>query len=562
MSSHRCLSATESPNRIELKAATEKSNADSGLDTKPFLDSNPATIDGYVKECDDGSDNDDSASKLDSDSNWREDWYSIGLLLYLYMLQGIPIGLITAIPLILQTKGVTYSDQAIFSFATWPFSIKLLWAPIVDAVYCKRFGRRKSWMVPCQYLIGIFLLVISFFSSEILGTEGEEVSKPPNVGLLMAIFLTLNFLAATQDIAVDGWALTMLKRKNVGYASTCNVVGQTAGTFLGNVVFLTLQSKHFANKWIRSTPSDKGLVGLDGFVFFWGLVFLLSTTLILIFKRETTYSDDNDDTNLGVLETYMVLAKILCLTPIIWFATILLTGKIAFAATDGITDLKLINAGITTDKIASRLIFLTPLQIILPWILSKKTASSRPLNVYLWSYPYRILVGIAIAGFVYWTPSFREENGEYPYLYYIIWILIYHFQQAAHYCIFLSTMAFFAQISDPRVGGTYMTLLNTLNNLGGNWPVTLFLKLTDWFNKKNCIQQGTKTLLYACTAKDDESSCVANGNICEWVIDGYYISVGICSVFGLVWYFLFYRRIHRIQKLSRSSWKVNFKRIK
>ena len=29
-----------------------------------------------------------------------------------------------------------------------------------------------------------------------------------------------------QDVAVDGWALTMLKPKNVGYASTCNSVGQ------------------------------------------------------------------------------------------------------------------------------------------------------------------------------------------------------------------------------------------------------------------------------------------------------------------------------------------------
>jgi MFS transporter, PAT family, solute carrier family 33 (acetyl-CoA transportor), member 1 len=34
----------------------------------------------------------------------------------------------------------------------------------------------------------------------------------PNVPLLTAVFFSLNFLAATQDIAVDGWALTMLKR--------------------------------------------------------------------------------------------------------------------------------------------------------------------------------------------------------------------------------------------------------------------------------------------------------------------------------------------------------------
>lgn len=52
--------------------------------------------------------------------------------------------------------------------------MKLLWAPIVDSLYCKRIGRRKSWMVPCQYLIGVFLLVISYFVPEILGTNSKE----------------------------------------------------------------------------------------------------------------------------------------------------------------------------------------------------------------------------------------------------------------------------------------------------------------------------------------------------------------------------------------------------
>uniref|UniRef100_A0A914HFV6 Acetyl-coenzyme A transporter 1 n=1 Tax=Globodera rostochiensis TaxID=31243 RepID=A0A914HFV6_GLORO len=195
----------------------------------------------------------------------KDDFGSILLLLLLYLLQGVPLGLIAAIPLILQAKEITYAEQAVFSFAYWPFSMKLLWAPIVDSIYFRRIGRRKSWMVPCQYLIGLFLLVISYHVEEILGTQDKGGNKvAPNVYFLVCVFLPLNFLAATQDIAVDGWALTMLSRKNVGYASTCNVVGQTLGFFLGNVVFLTLQSKEFANKWLRSVPADKGLVEFDG----------------------------------------------------------------------------------------------------------------------------------------------------------------------------------------------------------------------------------------------------------------------------------------------------------
>ncbi|EJW84401.1 hypothetical protein WUBG_04689, partial [Wuchereria bancrofti] len=80
--------------------------------------------------------------------SFQGDFGSLCLLTFLYLLQGIPLGLIAAIPLVLSSKHVSYGQQAIFSFAHWPFSVKLLWAPIVDSVYWRRIGRRKSWMVP------------------------------------------------------------------------------------------------------------------------------------------------------------------------------------------------------------------------------------------------------------------------------------------------------------------------------------------------------------------------------------------------------------------------------
>jgi hypothetical protein len=46
--------------------------------------------------------------------------------------------------------------------------------------------------------------------------------------------------------------------------------------------------------------------------------------------------------------------------------------------------------------------------------------------------------------------------------------------------------AFFTQISDPQIGGTYMTLLNTIANIGVHWPNTLILYLIDVFSYKGC----------------------------------------------------------------------------
>ena len=57
--------------------------------------------------------------------------------------------------------------------------------------------------------MGIFMLYLSSHVDRWLGNEeGSEL----NIGLLTALFFVLNLLAATQDIVVDGWALTMLKR--------------------------------------------------------------------------------------------------------------------------------------------------------------------------------------------------------------------------------------------------------------------------------------------------------------------------------------------------------------
>jgi len=92
------------------------------------------------------------------------DTRNIALLVFLYVLQGIPLGLAGAMPMLLQTRKVAYKDQATFSLVFWPFSMKLLWAPIVDTTSFSRFGRRKSWLVPVQYLMGIFLLILSVVS--------------------------------------------------------------------------------------------------------------------------------------------------------------------------------------------------------------------------------------------------------------------------------------------------------------------------------------------------------------------------------------------------------------
>ena len=254
-------------------------------------------------------------------SNWRKDQGSIMLLTFLYILQGIPLGLAGTVPIMLQSMGVSYKEQAIFSFVYWPFAIKLLWAPIVDSFYIPTFGRRKSWLLPTQYLLGFFMIVLSYNVPYLLGrVEGERI----NVFALTVHFFILNLLAATQDIAVDGWALTMLSKENVGFASTCNSIGQTAGYFIAFTVFMALESADFCNSYLRFTPSDTGIVDLAGFLYFWGILFLIVTTLVGLLKHERQENLKQS----GVLATYKQLYEIIKLPAIRMYVIAILTSKV------------------------------------------------------------------------------------------------------------------------------------------------------------------------------------------------------------------------------------------
>ena len=59
-----------------------------------------------------------------------------------------------------------------------------------------RFGRRKSWIVPVQFITAAMLV---FCARRI-----EVLYEAADVASLTWLFLLFVFLAATQDIAVDG----------------------------------------------------------------------------------------------------------------------------------------------------------------------------------------------------------------------------------------------------------------------------------------------------------------------------------------------------------------------
>ena len=68
---------------------------------------------------------DEKSEKEEKKLNLKGDYGNVAILLLLYGLQGIPQGIGLAMPILLQNKGVSYTDQAKFSFSFFPYASRL-----------------------------------------------------------------------------------------------------------------------------------------------------------------------------------------------------------------------------------------------------------------------------------------------------------------------------------------------------------------------------------------------------------------------------------------------------
>lgn len=155
-------------------------------------------------------------------------------------------------------------------------------------------------------------------------------------------------------------------------------------------------------------------------------------------------------------------------------------------AAENISNLKLIEKGVSKEKLSLLSIPLVPYSIIVT-ILVSKFIKKKPLKPYIHVLPVRLLFTLLVALVIYLTPKFREQNGEFALNFYIILLCVSAMQTLVETVMFISQMAFFASISDASIGGTYMTLLATLSNLGGTYPSTVALYLLNFFSKKSCL---------------------------------------------------------------------------
>lgn len=167
------------------------------------------------------------STAADSQDRPRRDWRAalavyrhprvVGML-FLGFAAGLPLlltgGTFTAW---LRDLGVELASIGFLSWVGMAYSIKVLWAPIVDRMalplLTRVFGRRRAWMLFAQSII-------------ILGLLGIALTDPTEQLWLVAVWAVLTaFGAATQDIAIDAYRIEAVSQERQGAMAAAYVFG-------------------------------------------------------------------------------------------------------------------------------------------------------------------------------------------------------------------------------------------------------------------------------------------------------------------------------------------------
>jgi MFS family permease len=125
---------------------------------------------------------------------------------------------------------VALSTIGFTSMLALPWALKFAWAPLID-----RYGSRKQWLLTLNALAMTLMLVVA---------SRDFAAWVAVLPWLFAILFCANLVSATQDIATDGYAVSMLKPEWRGLGNSIQVVGYKIGMVAGSGGLLLLVAHH------------------------------------------------------------------------------------------------------------------------------------------------------------------------------------------------------------------------------------------------------------------------------------------------------------------------------
>jgi PAT family beta-lactamase induction signal transducer AmpG len=156
----------------------------------------------------------------------------IAIMLPLGFASGLPLALTAGtLQAWLTVVGLDLKTIGIFTLVGLPYTLKFLWAPLMDRLVPPWLGRRRGWMLVMQISVALGLAAMA------LTGPGQ---RPEILGLLA---LVVAFLSASLDIVFDAYRTDVLLRPERGFGAAVWVNGYRCALLLASAGALLLADR-------------------------------------------------------------------------------------------------------------------------------------------------------------------------------------------------------------------------------------------------------------------------------------------------------------------------------
>jgi predicted MFS family arabinose efflux permease len=150
------------------------------------------------------------------------------------MTEVMPLALVSqAIPVLMRRSGATMAQIGVVFLAMLPWSLKAVWAPLVDRLRpLPGMGRYRGWLLLTHPLLLLVVLAGSLVDFPTLVMQQRS--------LALSCLLLLTSICAVADAAAHGMAVQLLRPDERGLGNALQTVGLMFGNLLGGGLMVML----------------------------------------------------------------------------------------------------------------------------------------------------------------------------------------------------------------------------------------------------------------------------------------------------------------------------------
>lgn len=144
-----------------------------------------------------------------------------------------------------------------FSWIGLAYTLKPLWAPLVDRYHLPLLGRRRGWLLLFQLLLVGAIIALGALGPQL--SAGAPTTR--QLEIVVAAALLVAFLSASQDIVIDAYRTDLLEPEERALGAAASVLGYRIGMLAAGGGALIL-SDHVAWRTVYAVMAALLVIGI------------------------------------------------------------------------------------------------------------------------------------------------------------------------------------------------------------------------------------------------------------------------------------------------------------